>query len=355
MQFSEGKRRPVYSNKTNNNVCNKKLMLKLVFPGIGLAFLICLIVCILYTPVNAASADQSTADANKPQAKADKEPKSIIAEGAQLKLVSSNFSFTEGPAVDKDGNIFFTDQPNNKIYKWNAEDGSITVFLDKAGRANGMFFDKEGNLYACADEHNQLWMIDKDGKITVLVKDFEGKLLNGPNDLWISPITGAIYFSDPMFARNYWDRPRQIQQAAGQQVYYLSPDRKTLKRLTDDMRQPNGIIGTPDGKTLYVADMDRGVNQTFTFKINEDGSISDKKPFCRMGSDGMTIDERGDIYLCGQGGVTVFNSAGEQIQRIPVGRGWTANICFGGKDRKTLFITSQTSVYTLQMNVKGVQ
>ncbi len=342
MRFSEYEGRHVCPN-------DKKRCLKLLLPCIGLAILVWVFVCVIPKPANAASAT----DANKPEVKKTEEPNSIIAEGAQLKLVSSQFSFTEGPAVDKDGNIYFTDQPNNKIYKWSAEDGSITVFLDNAGRANGLFFDKEGNLYACADEHNQLWMIDKDGKVTVLVKDFEGKLLNGPNDLWISPLTGAIYFSDPMFARDYWERNRQIQQAAGQQVYYLSPDRKTVKRLTDDMRQPNGIIGTPDGKTLFVADM--GARQTFKYKINDDGSISDKTLFCRMGSDGMTMDERGDIYLCGQGGVTVFDSNGQQIQRIPVGRGWTANITFGGKDRKTLFITSSTSIYTLQMNVKGVQ
>lgn len=353
MRFSECKDSHACPVKIDYYGNNKKCWLKLVLPGAGLAFLIWSFVCVIPEPVDAVPPTQNTADANKPEVKKAEEPNSIIVEGAQLKLISDKFSFTEGPAIDKDGNIYFTDQPNNKIYKWSAEDDSISVFLDKAGRANGLFFDKEGNLYACADEHNQLWMIDKDGKVTVLVKDYEGKLLNGPNDLWISPITGAIYFSDPMFARNYWERSRQIQQEAGQQVYYLSPDRKTVKRITEDLQQPNGIIGTPDGKTLYIADM--RANQTFSYKINEDGSILDKKLFCRMGSDGMTIDNRGDIYLCGQGGVTVFNSAGQQIQRINVGRGWTANICFGGKDRKTLFITSGTSVYTLEMNVKGVQ
>lgn len=280
------------------------------------------------------------------------EPNSIIAEGAEVTLVSGDFQFTEGPAVDAEGNIYFTDQPNNKIHKWSAKDGKITVFHEKPGRANGLYFDKEGNLYACADEKNQLWKIDMDGNVTVLVKDYEGKLLNGPNDLWISPISGAIYFTDPLYARDYWDRSRQVQQEAGQQVYYLSPDRKTLKCITKDMQQPNGIIGTPDGKTLYVADM--RARQTFTFKINDDGLLTDKTPFCSMGSDGMTIDNQGNIYLTGRG-VTVFNSKGEQINRINVGRGWTANVCFGGKDRKTLFITSDTSVYTLKMNVKGVK
>lgn len=338
MQFAKDKNENVCLNQ---GCCKSGKWSQLLLPISGMVFLAGLVFSNLFA-ANAAT------DANTPAAA----PKSIIADGAQVKLVSSAFSFTEGPAVDKDGNIFFTDQPNDKIYKWAAKDGSITVFLDKAGRANGMFFDKEGNLYACADDKNELWKIDKDGKVTVLVKDFEGKLLNGPNDLWISPLTGAIYFTDPMFARSYWTRDKQIQQAAGQQVYYLSPDGKTVKRLTDDMRQPNGIIGTSDGKTLFVADM--GANQTFKYKINDDGSISDKTLFCKSGSDGMTIDEEGNIYLTGNGGVTVFNSKGEQIQRIAAGRGWNSNVCFGGKDRKTLFITAQTSVYTLEMNVKGV-
>ncbi len=344
MQFSESKNNHVCPNKLNNHKNNWWMLL----PAAGLVSLI----LFFDTGKGVEPASLTKADVNKPAAAEDTVQKSIIAEGAQLKLVSSAFKFTEGPAVDKDGNIYFTDQPNNKIHKWSAEDGSISVFLENAGRANGLFFDKEGNLYACADEHNQLWMIDKDGKVTVLVKDYNGKLLNGPNDLWISP-GGAIYISDPLFARDYWDRSRQSQQEGGEQVYYLSPDRKTFKRLTEDMRRPNGIVGTPDGKTLYIADM--GANQTFSYKINDDGSISDKKLFCRMGSDGMTIDNLGNVYLCGSGGLTVYNSAGELIQKINVGRGWTANVCFGGKDRKTLFITSGTSVYTLQMNVKGVQ
>ncbi|MBN2589898.1 MAG: SMP-30/gluconolactonase/LRE family protein [Sedimentisphaerales bacterium] len=337
MQFAKNQNDNVCLNKGG---CNNYWWMQLILPIAGMLFLAGLI------SSNLLSAT-AVADANEAK------PKSIIAEGAQPKLVSRDYSFTEGPAVDKDGNIYFTDQPNDKILKWSVEDGSISVFLDKAGRANGMFFDKEGNLYACADEKNELWKIDKDGKVTVLVKDFEGKLLNGPNDLWISPLTGAIYFTDPMFARNYWTRSRQVQQEAGQQVYYISPDRKTVKRLTDDMRQPNGIVGTPDGKTLYVADM--GANQTYKYTINEDGSISDKTPFCRMGSDGMTIDEQGNIYLTGNGGVTVFNSKGEQIEKITPTRGWHANVCFGGKDRKTLFITAGNSVFTLEMNVKGVQ
>jgi len=135
-------------------------------------------------------------------------------------------------------------------------------------------------------------------------------------------------------------------------VYYLTPGRRKLIRITDDLVQPNGIIGTPDGKLLYVADI--GDRKRYVYNIEADGTLSGKKLFCSMGSDGMTIDNEGNIYLTGRG-VTVFNPAGEKIEQIPIEAGWTANVTFGGADRHMLFITAQTSVYGLRMRVKGVK
>lgn len=272
----------------------------------------------------------------------------IIAPGAKVKKLSGGFKFTEGPAVDAQGNVFFTDQPNNRIHKWSV-DGKLSIFHDSPGRANGLYFDKHGNLLACADLNNELWLIDTKGKITVLVKDYKGKKLNGPNDLWQEP-KGGIYFTDPFYKRPYWTRGPMEQD--GQHVYYLSPNREKLIRVTNDLVQPNGIIGTPNGKLLYVADI--RARKTYVYKINADGTLSNKKLFCSMGSDGMTIDNEGNIYLTGRG-VTVFNSAGEKIEHIPIDAGWTANVCFGGPNRHTLFITAQTSLYSLRMRVKGVQ
>ena len=195
--------------------------------------------------------------------------------------------------------------------------------------------------------NNQLWMIDKNKNVTVLVKDFEGKKLNGPNDLWIDP-QGGIYFTDPFYKRDYWTRTeKEIEE---ENVYYLSPDRKKLTLAARDLMQPNGIIGTPDGKTLYVADI-KG-RKTYSFSIQEDGTLTDKKLFADMGSDGMTIDSKGNVYLTGKG-VTVFNSKGEKIETIAIDAPWTANVCFGGKDRKTLFVTASKSVFTVKMKVKG--
>jgi gluconolactonase len=271
---------------------------------------------------------------------------SVVAKGSVPVLVSSEFVFTEGPAVDKEGNIYFTDQPNDKIMKWSA-DGSLSIFMDGTGRSNGLFIDKNGNLFACADLNNQLWMIDKSKNVTVLVKDFNGKKLNGPNDLWIDP-QGGIYFTDPFYKRDYWTRTeKEIEE---ENVYYLSPDRAKLTIAAPGLMQPNGIIGTPDGKKLYVADI-KG-RKTYSFIIQKDGTLTDKKLFADMGSDGMTIDSKGNVYLTGKG-VTVFNSKGEKIETIPIDAPWTANVCFGGKDRKTLFVTASKSVFTVKMKVKG--
>ena len=272
----------------------------------------------------------------------------IIAPGARVQKISGAFEFTEGPAVDRRGNVYFTDQPNDRIMKWNAADGSISMFMQPAGRANGLYFDRKGNLIACADEKNELWSITPAGKVTVLVKNYQGKLLNGPNDTWVRPDNG-LYFTDPLYKRPYWKRGPMEQ--SGEHVYFLSNDRKTFVRVTEDLKQPNGIIGTPNGKILYVSDI--GAVKTYAYDIRRDGRLENKRLFCELGSDGMTIDNRGNVYLTGKG-VTVFDSKGKKIEHIDIEEPWTANVCFGGRDRKTLFITASKSVYSLPMQVKGI-
>jgi len=277
----------------------------------------------------------------------DNKQSSIISKGAALTKAGSGYSFTEGPAVDPYGNVFFTDQPNDKILKW-SEDGSISVYMEGAGRSNGLYFDNDGNLLSCADLNNELWLIDKSKKVTVLVKDFDGKKLNGPNDLWVDP-RGGIYFTDPFYKREYWSRTEK--EIEKENVYYLSPDKNLTIAATDFVR-PNGIVGSADGKILYVADIND--RKTYSFKINADGSLTDRKLFAEMGSDGMTTDNKGNVYLTGKG-VTVFDAAGKKIVHINVDEPWTANVCFGGKGQKTLFITASKAVYTLKMKVKGVR
>ena len=265
----------------------------------------------------------------------------------KLEKLAADFKFTEGPSVDATGSVYFTDQPNDRIHVWSV-DGKLSTFLEPAGRSNGLCFDAQGNLWACADEKNELWRIDvKTKKHTVMVKDYKGKLLNGPNDVWVRP-DGGVYFSDPYFKRSYWKRgPMEQDQQA---VYFLAADGKTLTRVTTDLRQPNGLIGTADGKTLYITDP--GQNKTFVYDIQPDGSLEKKRLFCELGADGMTLDEQGNVYLAGHG-VTVFDKSGKKIEHVPVPEGWTANVCFGGSDMKTLFITASKGLYGLKMKVKG--
>jgi gluconolactonase len=267
--------------------------------------------------------------------------------GAQVQLLADGFKFTEGPAADAEGNVYFTDQPNDQILKWSV-DGRLSVFLKPCGRANGLYFDRQGQLLACADERNQLWSITPEGKVTVVIKEYEGKLLNGPNDLWVHP-TGAIYFTDPLYRRDYWQRGPMEQD--GQHVYRLAPDRQECRRVATDLTQPNGIIGTPDGKVLYVADI--GARKTYRYILQADGSLGGKTLFTEMGSDGMTLDVEGNVYLTGKG-VSVFNPEGKLIEQIPIAEGWTANVTFGGRDRRMLFITAMDSLYGLRMRVKGI-
>lgn len=270
----------------------------------------------------------------------------LIQQGAQLEKLADGFLFTEGPSADSKGNVCFTDQPNDRIMKWSAE-GELTTFMQPSGRSNGLTFDKNGNLWSCADEKNEIWKISPDKNVIVIPSTYNNKLLNGPNDLWIDN-HGGIYITDPYYQRPWWSHKSMPQDCQG--VYYISPDYKTVTRVIDDLVKPNGIVGSPDGKKIFVADI--GGSKTWVYTVNKDGSLSNKKLFCEMGSDGMTIDIKGNIYLTGKG-VTIFDKKGNQIGHIDVPEKWTANICFGGKDRKTLYITASKGFYRIKMKVKG--
>lgn len=270
----------------------------------------------------------------------------LRAPGAQVEKLADGFSFTEGPTADAAGNVFFTDQPNDRILEWSV-DGKLTTFLQPAGRSNGMYFDRDGSLIACADEKNELWSIAKDGRARVIWKEHEHKKLNGPNDVWVHP-SGSLYFTDPFYKRPWWthDAPPQ----GGQHVYRLSADRKKIKRVTTDLEQPNGIIGSPDGRTLYVADIKAG--KTYAYDIQKNGMLAGKRLHAALGSDGMTLDEEGNLYLTGKG-VHVFDKTGKEIQVFEIPEDWTANVSFGGADHRTLFITASKGLYAVRLRVKG--
>ncbi len=276
-----------------------------------------------------------------------KNKNNLIAKNAQVVKVGGDYKFTEGPAVAPDGRVFFTDQPNDKIDVW-SEKGTITTFMQPCERSNGLYFNQKGELVACADLHNRLVVITMNKQMRTVAENYNGQPLNAPNDLWIAP-NGGIYFTDPYYHRNYWENGRkELQDKRG--VYYLNPEGK-VTRVIDDYKQPNGLIGTPDGKTLYVSDINDG--KIWKYDIQPDGTLGNKTFFASEGSDGMTIDNQGNVYLTNKV-VSVFDKTGKSIARIEVPE-QPSNVCFGGKKRNILFITARTSVYILKMNVKGVQ
>ena len=268
------------------------------------------------------------------------EKSSVVAAGAKVEKLAGGFKFTEGPAADAEGNIFFTDIPNNRIHKWSLE-GVLSTFRENSGGANGLFFDKAGNLLACEGNNRRVASIDPKGEVKVLADKYNGKPFNKPNDLWVDP-KGGVYFSDPAYSASV------VQD--GEHVYYITPDHKNVICVIDDMVRPNGVIGTADGKLLYVAD--RGADKTYVYTINDDGTLANKKIFAPEGADGMTIDNEGNIYLTTKA-VPVYNRAGEKIETIEVPE-QPSNLCFGGKDKQTLFITARTSLYSVRMRVKGL-
>ena len=272
---------------------------------------------------------------------------SPLAAGAELKKLADGFQFTEGPTADAAGNVYFTDQPNDRILKWSVE-GQLSTFLQPAGRSNGLCFDSKGMLWACADGKNELWKIDPEsGKAEVVLAGSEGKLFNGPNDLWVHP-AGGVYFTDPLYKRPYWEH-RNGEAQLPRAVYFLSAEGE-LRVVDQDVRQPNGIVGTADGKKLYMADIGAGI--TYAYEIAADGSLQNRRVFCRQGSDGMTLDAAGNVYLTGKG-VLIYNAEGKQIGTIEVPQGWTANVCFGGAEHSTLFITAGSGIYAMPMRVRG--
>jgi len=274
---------------------------------------------------------------------------SVVAQGAKLKLVVGDCKFTEGPASDADGNVYFTDQPNDRIVRIGV-DGKVNDFLRPAGRANGMFFAPDGKLIACADGNTEMWEIDtQTGAHRVLFSTYNDSRFNGPNDVWVHP-SGTLYFTDPFYKRPWWQHSEQPQPTRA--IYAADRDGSNVRLLDDQFKTPNGIVGDAERGLLFVADI--GDSKTYVYKIADDGTLTNRKLFCSEGSDGMTLDRDGNLYLTGKAGVTVYGSDGQKREVIAVPRGWTANVCFGGKDHNILFITASDAVFTMETKMRGL-
>lgn len=263
------------------------------------------------------------------------------AKDAKVTKIADGFRFTEGPTPSPDGFIYFTDAMASRIHRI-GPDGKVSLFRENTRGGNGMWMLKDNSLLICEGKGRRLVKLATDGKLEVLAEKYDGKHLNSPNDVWPDP-SGGIYFTDPRYGR----RGPPLEQD-GEHVYYLTPKGK-LVRVIDDMVRPNGIIGTPDGKTLYVTD--HGASKTYAYEIRKDGTVTGKRQIAPEGSDGLTLDENGNLYLTNKV-VSVFDRKGTRLGEIALPQKPT-NVCFGGKDGRTLFITAPKAVYSIRMAVKG--
>jgi gluconolactonase len=268
---------------------------------------------------------------------------SLVAPGAQVQLLADGFIFTEGPIADAQGNVYFSDIPANRIHLWTTQ-GELQTFRENTNGTNGLFFNADWELYGCEGGAGRISKMDADGNVEVVIEQYQGAAFNSPNDLWIDA-DGGIYFTDP----RYGDESNNPQD--GYHVYYLAPGADNAERIIDDLVKPNGIIGTRDGRTLYVAD--HLGNQTFAYDISAPGQVSNKRLIAAQGSDGVTLDEYGNLYLTGGNNITVYSPTGEQLasMEFPLA---PANMTFGGPQRDVLFVTARSSLFALQMNVKGM-
>jgi gluconolactonase len=265
----------------------------------------------------------------------------VTESGAVLVARASSLGFCEGPAADASGNVYFSNMTTNSIMIWSTG-GLLSTFRTNAGGANGLFFDASGNLLACEGSNRRLVSITMAGNVTVLAGTYNNSTFNQPNDLWIDP-QGGVYFSDPVYGNG-----TVVQ--GGEHAYYLSPDHTTVTRVISDMVRPNGLIGTPDGQTLYVSD--HGAGAVYRYTIQPDGTLTGKTLFASVASDGMTIDAEGNIYMT-VNAVLVYSPGGTLLEEIATPERPT-NVTFGGTDRQTLFITTAAGLYSIRMRVQGI-
>jgi len=276
--------------------------------------------------------------------------KKIMPDGAKVQKEASGFAFVEGPTWIKSGGGFlvFSDIPNNKIMKWTAKDG-ITVFRDDSKNSNGNTTDPDGLLVTAQHGSRSITRTGKDNKIVTLVDKYNDKALNSPNDVAVKS-DGTIWFTDP----DYGIPQGQKKEQDGNWVYRFDPAKKDLKVLFTEkiFEKPNGIAFSPDEKKLYVADS--GPPRLIrVFEVRDDGSVIGGEVFCKIdkgGPDGIRVDADGRVWSSAGDGVHIFDTQGKLIGKILVPES-PANLCFGGEDGKTLFITARKSLYSIKTNV----
>ncbi len=267
-----------------------------------------------------------------------------------IKKVHGDFQFTEGPARDIEGNLYFTDVAGNKIYKMD-KDGEISVFLEPSGHANGLMFESNDKLIACQMDGRLVSINSTTKKVTVLTDKYNGTRYNAPNDLVVDK-TGGVYFTDPLFRA-----PQPLPQKK-QAVYYRNSEGE-VTLLLDNLKAPNGIILSPDEKTLYVIPSMQ--KDMWAYPVTSPGTLGEGRVFCELtqaegrdnsGGDGVSVDSKGNLYITSELGIQVFNPEGKLLGIIKFPE-QPANVTFGGPEMKTLYVTARTSLYSAEMEIKG--
>lgn len=255
--------------------------------------------------------------------------------------IAGGFQFTEGVTADPNGTLYFSDIPAGLIYRI-SPDGTVSKYIE-TNHSNGLQVAPDGSLIVCESAGpRRLLRIDRQKNIITLAEGYNGKKFNSPNDCWLDP-KGGVYMTDPRYGS------RDDMQQDGEHVYYINPDRMVI-RVIDDMIRPNGLIGTPDGALLYVADHAAG--KTWLYDIQKDGTLTNKRLFCSDGSDGMTLDSRGNVYLTWRRQVKIYAPDGQLLDTIDLPESPT-NVCIGGPEQQTLYINTPSSVYAVDLTTKG--
>lgn len=273
----------------------------------------------------------------------------LIERGNPEKL-AGDFQFTEGPIWQADGSLLFSDIPANRIYRW-AEDAGAQVWREPTGNSNGLTLDREGRLIACEHSGRRVSRTEADGTVRAIASHFNGGKLNSPNDVVVKS-DGVVYFSDPP----YGIKPEEREQPVNG-VYRILTD-GALELLVDDFDRPNGLAFSPDESILYIDDSPR--RHVRAFDVRPDGTLANSRIIADMdhpqpGSpDGMKIDEEGHLYVTGATGVWVFEPNGELLGVVATPER-PANCAWGDADRKSLYITAQTSLYRVRTKVAGAR
>jgi gluconolactonase len=282
---------------------------------------------------------------------------SLVAPGEKVQKVAGGMRFTEGPAwFPAKKTLVFSDIPNSKLMQWSAEDG-LSVFRQSEA-SNGNILDLEGRLVTCQHAGRNVVRTEPDGKITVLADKYDGKRFNSPNDVAVRS-DGTLWFTDPP-----WGLTGQ-REIPGNWVFKLDPASGSVEPVVKDLAMPNGIVFSPDESRLYVADT--GGNERLSvgdlkklpaaihcYGVSKDGKLGKQLFEFGQGSDGMRVDVKGNLYTTTEGKVHIYSADGKKLEQIDMPEG-PANVCFGGDDMKTLFITASTSLYSIKAKNAGAK